>query len=81
MINEPIIVGSSLETYPDVLSRECCVNCAERAENASVSDKTFRCMKHRRVTFAWWWCSDYLSETEAELRAEALANLGDTLDE
>lgn len=72
-INEPVIVGSSVETYPDVLSRECCVNCEERAENVTVLDKRFRCRKHRRITFAWWWCSDYLSETEALLRDVALA--------
>ena len=74
-INEPVVVGSSLETTPNTLSRPCCTNCGHRAIHASRLDKTIHCDKHRRVTFAWWWCSDHLSETEAAMRAEALTTI------
>ena len=72
-INEPVVVGSSPETTPNTFSRPCCINCGYRAWHASGLDKSIQCDKHRRVTFAWWWCSDHISEEEAAMRAEALA--------
>lgn len=69
-INEPVVVNSSVETAPNTLSRDCCINCAHRDSMASRLDTTIRCVKHRRVTFPWWWCSDYLSEIEEKMQPE-----------
>ena len=77
-INEPIVVGSSVETYPDVLSRNCCLNCGDRNPKSQIGDTTIGCVKHHRVTLAWWWCSDYLSDEEKQLREEAYASLDKT---
>jgi len=74
-INEPIVVGSSPETYPDTFNRECCVNCGNADAYASHLDTTMQCTKHHRITYTWWRCSDYLSLTEAKLREEAYASL------
>ena len=73
-INEPVVVGSSLETAPNTLSRDCCANCGHiGGKRPDRGDRWVNCIKHGRVTLPWWWCSDYLSEAEATLRVEVLA--------
>jgi len=60
---------------PDIRNRHCCYNCGHVAPDTSFMDRSTRCMKHRRVTFLGWWCSDYASPEELKLREIALQNL------
>ena len=60
---------------PDMRTRSCCYNCAHVAPATSILDTVTRCMKHRRVTFPGWWCSDHITPEELELRELVFQNL------
>lgn len=78
-VNEPVVVRSSESTWPNMTGRDCCYGCAHVDPMCSQLDDSTHCVKHGRVTLPWWWCSDYLSRVEAELREAALGALGKPL--